>query len=205
MHTLTGPRSAHDRRLLERRARALRDSPTPSEELLWQTLRGRRFWRISGARACLRTTDGNTAWAMRSRRIVTFVIGGLVIACSSDSGGSGNPGASGSPGVGGGSQDAMKSVGFPCASDAECASPGYCSKGGDTIGLCTMACETSGTCQSRWGDKTACLVGICYQTCDLFDNGGTQTPIGNSGQCGGDNCQFIGFTYGVCLGQGQTR
>ena len=43
MHTLTDPRSAHDRRLLEERARALRDSPTTSEELLWSALRARQL------------------------------------------------------------------------------------------------------------------------------------------------------------------
>jgi len=45
MRTLVGPRSTHDRRLLEERARALRDSPTPSEEVLWRALRGRQFGR----------------------------------------------------------------------------------------------------------------------------------------------------------------
>ena len=39
MRILTGPRSADDRRLLEERARALRDSPTASEALLWSALR----------------------------------------------------------------------------------------------------------------------------------------------------------------------
>ncbi len=43
MRTLTGPRSVHDRRTLEERARALRDAPTASEELLWRALRGRRL------------------------------------------------------------------------------------------------------------------------------------------------------------------
>jgi len=43
MRTLVGPRSTHDRRLLEERARALRDSPTPSEALLWRALRGRQL------------------------------------------------------------------------------------------------------------------------------------------------------------------
>jgi very-short-patch-repair endonuclease len=43
MRTLTGPRSAHDRRTLEERAVALRASPTRSEELLWRALRGRRL------------------------------------------------------------------------------------------------------------------------------------------------------------------
>ena len=43
MRTLTGPRSAHDRRQLEERARALRDSPTRSEELLWSALRARQL------------------------------------------------------------------------------------------------------------------------------------------------------------------
>ena len=43
MRTLTGPRSAHDRRLLEERAVALLAAPTRSEELLWGALRGRRL------------------------------------------------------------------------------------------------------------------------------------------------------------------
>jgi very-short-patch-repair endonuclease len=43
MRTLVGPRPAHDRRLLEERARALRDSLTPSEALLWSAIRGSRL------------------------------------------------------------------------------------------------------------------------------------------------------------------
>ena len=43
MRTLTGPRSVHDRRQLEERARALRDSPTYSEGLLWGALCGRQL------------------------------------------------------------------------------------------------------------------------------------------------------------------
>ena len=43
MRTLTGPRSAHDRRQLEERARALRDALTPSEALLWSALRARQL------------------------------------------------------------------------------------------------------------------------------------------------------------------
>src|SRR5262249_2928157 len=44
MRTLTGPRSAHDRRLLEERAVALRESPTRSEEVIWSALRARRVF-----------------------------------------------------------------------------------------------------------------------------------------------------------------
>jgi very-short-patch-repair endonuclease len=43
MRTLVGPRSAHDRRLLEERARALQDSLAPSEALLWRAIRSRRL------------------------------------------------------------------------------------------------------------------------------------------------------------------
>ena len=43
MRTLVGPRSVHDRQLLEERARALRASPTPSEEVLWRAIRGQRL------------------------------------------------------------------------------------------------------------------------------------------------------------------
>jgi very-short-patch-repair endonuclease len=43
MRTLFGPRSAHDRRLLEERAVALRESLTPSEVTLWGALRGRQL------------------------------------------------------------------------------------------------------------------------------------------------------------------
>ena len=43
MRTLTGPRSAHDRRQLEERAVALRYAPTRSEEALWQMLRARQL------------------------------------------------------------------------------------------------------------------------------------------------------------------
>jgi very-short-patch-repair endonuclease len=43
MRTLVGPRSTHDSRLLEERARTLRDSLTASEEVLWSAIRGRRL------------------------------------------------------------------------------------------------------------------------------------------------------------------
>jgi very-short-patch-repair endonuclease len=43
MRSLTGPRSAHDRRVLEERAVALRESPTRLEEALWQIIRARKL------------------------------------------------------------------------------------------------------------------------------------------------------------------
>jgi very-short-patch-repair endonuclease len=43
MRTLIGPRSAHDRRTLEQRARVLREASTRSEEALWRAIRARRL------------------------------------------------------------------------------------------------------------------------------------------------------------------
>ena len=89
-------------------------------------------------------------------------------------------------------QDHTAGIGERCSSDQDCVSGAFCSKGGDSIGLCTADCDTGHECDARFGGNNVCGSEGCFKICAAPSDCATRRCVdGNYPYCGSGPIQMF--------------